>query len=84
MLFRRGALLRVYWGAGRTRIYELRLVREIHAASADVKTYSESLKAAFPDRQLASVVGFLRQASLRRASLNRADRLGPPEQEFCS
>ncbi|WP_072816760.1 MBL fold metallo-hydrolase [Bradyrhizobium erythrophlei] len=32
--------------------------REIHAASADAKTYSESLKAAFPDRQLASVVDF--------------------------
>jgi hypothetical protein len=32
--------------------------REIHAASADAKAYSESLKAAFPDRQLASVVDF--------------------------
>jgi glyoxylase-like metal-dependent hydrolase (beta-lactamase superfamily II) len=32
--------------------------REIHAASADAKTYSESLKAAFPDRQLASMVDF--------------------------
>jgi glyoxylase-like metal-dependent hydrolase (beta-lactamase superfamily II) len=32
--------------------------REIHAASADAKTYSESLKAAFPDRQQASMVDF--------------------------
>jgi hypothetical protein len=32
--------------------------REIYAASADAKTYGESLKAAFPDRQLASVVDF--------------------------
>src|ERR1700722_7353993 len=30
--------------------------KEIHAASADAKTYSESLKAAFPDRQLAGFV----------------------------
>jgi hypothetical protein len=32
--------------------------KEIHAASADAKSYSESLKAAFPDRQLASIVDF--------------------------
>src|SRR5258705_112115 len=32
--------------------------REIHAVSADAKTYSESLKAAFPDRQPASMVDF--------------------------
>jgi metal-dependent hydrolase (beta-lactamase superfamily II) len=30
--------------------------KEIHAASADAKTYSESLKAAFPGRQLAGFV----------------------------
>jgi metal-dependent hydrolase (beta-lactamase superfamily II) len=30
--------------------------KEIHAASADAKTYGESLKAAFPDRQLAGIV----------------------------
>src|ERR1700736_195330 len=36
----------------------VRRAREIHAASADAKTYSESLKAAFPDRQLASMVDF--------------------------
>jgi metal-dependent hydrolase (beta-lactamase superfamily II) len=30
--------------------------KDIHAASADAKTYSESLKAAFPDRQLAGFV----------------------------
>jgi hypothetical protein len=33
-----------------------RLAKEIHAASADAKTYSESLKAAFPDLQQ---VGFV-------------------------
>ena len=32
--------------------------KEIHAASADAKTYSESLKAAFPDRQQAGWVDF--------------------------
>jgi glyoxylase-like metal-dependent hydrolase (beta-lactamase superfamily II) len=32
--------------------------KEIHAASADAKTYSESLKAAFPDRQQADWVDF--------------------------
>ena len=32
--------------------------REIHAVSADAKTYSESLKAAFPDRQQAGWVDF--------------------------
>ena len=34
----------------------IKRAREIHAASADAKTYSESLKAAFPDRQLAGFV----------------------------
>jgi hypothetical protein len=32
--------------------------KEIHAASTDAKTYSESLKAAFPDRQQATWVDF--------------------------
>src|ERR1700737_676186 len=32
--------------------------REIHAASADAKTYSETLKAAFPERQQAAWVDF--------------------------
>ncbi len=36
----------------------IKRAKEIHAASADAKTYSESLKAAFPDRQLASMVDF--------------------------
>ena len=36
----------------------IRRAKEIHAASADAKTYSESLKAAFPDRQRASMVDF--------------------------
>jgi hypothetical protein len=36
----------------------IRRAREIHAASANAKTYSENLKAAFPDRQLASMVDF--------------------------
>jgi hypothetical protein len=32
--------------------------KEIHAASADAKIYSESLKAAFPDHQQAGWVDF--------------------------
>jgi metal-dependent hydrolase (beta-lactamase superfamily II) len=36
----------------------IKRAKEIHAASADAKTYSESLIAAFPDRQLASMVDF--------------------------
>jgi Metallo-beta-lactamase superfamily len=36
----------------------IKRAREIHAASADAQTYSEGLKAAFPDRQLASMVDF--------------------------
>src|SRR5258707_3677898 len=36
----------------------IKRAKEIHAASADAKTYSESLKAAFPDRQRASMVDF--------------------------
>src|ERR1700726_4322912 len=36
----------------------VKCAREIHAVSADAKTYSESLKAAFPARQLASMVDF--------------------------
>jgi hypothetical protein len=32
--------------------------KEIHAASADAKTYSESLKAAFPNRRQAAWVDF--------------------------
>jgi len=36
----------------------IKRAREIHAESVDAKTYSESLKAAFPDRQLASMVDF--------------------------
>jgi hypothetical protein len=32
--------------------------KEIHAASADAKTYGESLKAAFPNRQQAAWVDF--------------------------
>ena len=36
----------------------IKRAKEIHAASADAKTYSESQKAAFPDRQLASTVDF--------------------------
>jgi hypothetical protein len=36
----------------------IKRAKEIHAASADARTYSESLKAAFPDRQLASMVDF--------------------------
>ncbi len=36
----------------------IKRAREIHAVSADAKTYSDGLKAAFPDRQLASMVDF--------------------------
>src|SRR6202045_4852953 len=36
----------------------IKRAKEIHAASPDAKTYSESLKAAFPERQLASMVDF--------------------------
>jgi hypothetical protein len=36
----------------------IKRAKEIHAVSADAKTYSESLRAAFPDRQLASMVDF--------------------------
>jgi hypothetical protein len=36
----------------------IKRAKEIHAASADAKSYSESLKAAFPDRHLASMVDF--------------------------
>jgi hypothetical protein len=36
----------------------IKRAKEIHAASADAKTYSDGLKAAFPDRQLASMVDF--------------------------
>jgi hypothetical protein len=36
----------------------IKRAKEIHAASADAKNYSEGLKAAFPDRQLASMVDF--------------------------
>ena len=36
----------------------IKRAKEIHTASADAKAYSESLKAAFPDRQLASMVDF--------------------------
>ena len=43
--------------------------KEIHAASADAKTYSESLKAAFPDRQQAgwdSPPGFFTPRAVER------------------
>jgi Metallo-beta-lactamase superfamily len=36
----------------------IKRAKEIHAAAADAETYSERLKAAFPDRQLASMVDF--------------------------
>src|SRR3984893_13104237 len=41
-----------------TTITYVKRAKEIHAASADAKTYSESLKAAFPDRRQAGWVGF--------------------------
>jgi hypothetical protein len=39
-------------------IVYVKRAKEIHAASADAKTYSESLKAAFPDRRQAGWVDF--------------------------
>ena len=36
----------------------IKRAKEIHAVSPDAKTYGESLKAAFPDRQMASMVDF--------------------------
>ena len=48
----------VHGSAIDSTISYIKRAKEIHAASADAKTYSESLKAAFPDRQLASMVDF--------------------------
>src|SRR6202165_2595172 len=48
----------VHHSAIDSTISYVKRAKEIHAASADAKTYSESLKAAFPDRQLASMVDF--------------------------
>src|SRR6476660_4299211 len=49
---------RVHRSAIDSTITYVTRAKEIHAASADAKTYGESLKAAFPDRQLASMVDF--------------------------
>jgi hypothetical protein len=48
----------VHRSAIESTITYVKRAREIHAVSADAKTYSDSLKAAFPDRQLASMVDF--------------------------
>jgi glyoxylase-like metal-dependent hydrolase (beta-lactamase superfamily II) len=48
----------VYRSAIDSTIAYVKRAKEIHAASADAKTYSESLKAAFPDRQQAAWVDF--------------------------
>src|ERR1700692_3628040 len=48
----------VHRAAVDSTITNVRCAKEIHAASADAKTYSESLKAAFPDRQQAGWVDF--------------------------
>ena len=48
----------VHRSAIESTIAYIKRAKEIHAASADAKTYSESLKAAFPGRRLASVVEF--------------------------
>jgi Metallo-beta-lactamase superfamily len=48
----------VYRSAIDSTITYVKRAKEIHAASADAKTYSESLKAAFPDRQQAAWVDF--------------------------
>jgi glyoxylase-like metal-dependent hydrolase (beta-lactamase superfamily II) len=46
--------------------------KEIHAASADAKTYSESLKAAFPDRRQAAWVDFSASLLYPASRLNAA------------
>jgi metallo-beta-lactamase superfamily protein len=48
----------VHRSAINSTIVYVKRAKEIHAASADAKTYSESLKAAFPDRQQAGWVDF--------------------------
>ena len=48
----------VYRSAIDSTITYVKRAKAIHAASADAKTYSESLKAAFPDRQQAGWVDF--------------------------
>ena len=48
----------VHRSAVDSTITYVKRAKEIHAASADAKTYRESLRAAFPDRQLASMVDF--------------------------
>jgi len=52
--------------------------KEIHAASADAKTYSESLKAAFPDRRQPGWVDFsaslLYAASRHHHNKGRTDK----------
>jgi hypothetical protein len=45
-------------------IVYVKRAKEIHAASAAAKTYSESLKAAFPDRQRAGWVDFSARPAL--------------------
>jgi hypothetical protein len=48
----------VHRSAINSTITYVKRAKEIHAVSLDAKTYSESLKAAFPDRRQAAWVDF--------------------------
>jgi hypothetical protein len=67
---------------GLQRIDGVKRAKEIHAASADAKTYSENLKAAFPELRQAAFVdlsaSYLYAAPhcTRFKSTNRASRVG--------
>ena len=50
--------------------------KEIHAASADAKTYSEKPKSRFPRSAAGRLCRFVRQLPLRRAPLSGASRRG--------
>ena len=50
--------------------------KEIHAASADAKTYSENLKAAFPNLQHGPLCRFVRQLPVCGAPLSGASQRG--------
>jgi hypothetical protein len=54
----RSRFLRLHHSAIDSTISYVKRAKDIHAASADAKTYSERLKAAFPDRRQAAWVDF--------------------------
>ena len=59
--------------------------KQVHAAWADAKASSKSLKDAFPDRQLVSMVDFF-ASFLTPHLVERREpaRPGPPRQNFCT